>query len=354
MVNRHGEVLKVFDKEMELHEMVKALIEYPELYDFFRENPERKTQLLTRTKQTIDLFKTGQEKDRYILHRALGWLYEVNIYTPDKKRVYNQYDPTLLEVQRELETAWEQFEEERMPELDIPEDPVEFRRWLKQLVLNHPVAEHPIYHYLESECTFEEMSDFFSQEITVDARFDDLVALAQLGTDGHIKMELAENYWDEMGNGEMDKVHTVMFNNLLEELNLTNEEELLTLMDNVSWESLACGNALLNTVLHRKNVYKALGALGALEMMAPKRFSRLVAGFKRLGLTPKAQEYHTLHIAIDTRHGNGWLRNAITPIVAADPNARFDIVKGAFYRLHTSLDYCNKLYSRYKNKGLVS
>ncbi|MFC8052473.1 iron-containing redox enzyme family protein, partial [Bacillus subtilis] len=311
--------------------------------------------LVIRTKQAVENYRLNNDEDSFNLHRALGWIYETQIYTPETKPVFNQFDPTLMEIQRELETAWEKFEMSRIPnleEIDMPEDPKEFQYWFKRLVMDHEAADHPLFSYLEKEASFEDMKEFFSQEITVDARFDDLVAFSQIGMDNWAKMELAENYWDEMGNGRMEEVHTIMFDNLLQELELTNNESLTSLFDKLTWEALACGNALLNTSLYRKNVYKALGCLGSLEMMAPQRFSRLVAGYKRIGLSQKAQEYHTQHVIIDTRHGNGWLRNAIVPYVKADPSLRYEIVKGAFYRLNTSLDYCNKLYDRFTQKTL--
>ncbi|MGZ4030790.1 MAG: iron-containing redox enzyme family protein [Tumebacillaceae bacterium] len=345
------------NRELPLHVVVKELIHAEGIYEFFKQNPEQKQLLLERTQEVIDGFNEGTESYKYILHRTLNYIYETNLFTPDKKPVHNQFDPTLIEVQKELEFAWEAFEESRMPSmesLEIPEDPKEFERWLRHFILNHPVADHPIYTYLENEATFAEMRDFISQEITVDTRFDDLVAFTQIGTDGTIKMELAENYWDEMGNGKLEEVHTVMFNHLMVELNLTDEATLQDLMEGASWESLAGGNALLYTAMYRKNIYKALGALGALEMMSPKRFSRLVAGYQRLGLSELAQKYHDLHVAIDTRHGNGWLRNAVVPFVEADPKNRYEIVKGAFFRLHTSLDYVNKLYHRYSNNMVTA
>jgi pyrroloquinoline quinone (PQQ) biosynthesis protein C len=334
-------------KDTSLYEIVEKVIGFPYINDSLKSNPDLKAELIRRTKITAERFLNGDKDYRYILNRALGLIYEMHIHTPDKKPVFNQFDPTLIEIQKELENAWERYEESRFPTMDIPSDPKEFERWLRNVVLQHAVADHPLFTYLEKEAVFEEMADFFSQEITVDTRFDDLVALAQVGTDGGMKMELAENYWDEMGNGEMGNVHTVMFNDLLDELGLTSEESLSSLFENVTWESLACGNALLYSVLHRKNLYKALGSLGALEMMAPKRFSRLVAGYKRLGLSEKAQKYHSLHIIIDTRHGNGWFKNAILPIVRENPSAMIEIAKGAFYRINTSMDYCNMLLRKY-------
>jgi Iron-containing redox enzyme len=329
------------------HEVVKEMIVEKNLYSYFINNPDHREILLSRTRQLAEDFKKKNPQAIYSLHRSLGWIYELHLYTPGKHPVYNQFNPILLEVQRLLEMAWEEFEDQRIPKVDYPENPDEFIRWFKLMLINHEVAEHKLFHYLEKNASFEEMAYFFSQEITVDSRFDDLVALAQIGLDNDVKMELAENYWDEMGNGDMSKVHTIMFDHLLEELKVTGDKSLNSLFNDASWESLACGNVLLHSVIHRKNAYRALGALGAVEMLAPKRFSYLVKGYKRIGLSEKAQEYHVLHISIDAKHGDGWLRNAIAPVIKRNPEAKKEIIKGAYYRLNTSMDYCNMLYQTF-------
>lgn len=337
----------IFDSSVQFHELVHALIEWPELYSHMKQNPEDANEAVKLALQTVEDYKAGKEAAYYSLHRALDLLYSINIHPMEQKPVFNQYDPTLMRIQKELEEAWEAYEDSRFPDIDIPTDTKEFQRWFMRTILDHEAANHQLYAYLEGSCSREEMSYFFSQEITVDSRFDDLVALAQIGTSEVIKMELAENYWDEMGNGEMDKVHTVMFNYLLDELGLLNDTNTLSLVEGASWQSLAVGNTLLYSALYRKNLYRALGCLGAVELVAPKRFSRLVKGFKRLGISEKGREYHTLHIQIDTRHGHGWVKNAIVPIIKDNPEARIEIVKGAFLRLNTSMDYCNKIYERF-------
>ena len=55
-------------------------------------------------------------------------------------------------------------------------------------------------------------------ECAGEAAFDDLVALAQVGTRGEVKMEMASNYWDEMGRGKTHAVHTHLFHRLIEGL----------------------------------------------------------------------------------------------------------------------------------------
>jgi hypothetical protein len=347
MAESRSPSLLASDPNVPFYQLIDELIRTPDLHDTFKANSERRRELFERTEETIAAFNAGEPGARKVLHKSLGSLYEMHLYGPDKRETSNQFDPTLLEIQRELERAWMVQEEARVPNLEIPDDAREYADWLKQMVLAHPATDHPLFSFLENEATFDQMAEFFLNEITVDARFDDLVALAQIGVDNHAKLELAENYWDELGNGTYDLIHTVMFDNLLGELKVTAGANVHDLFSKVGWEALACGNLLLWSVLHRRNVYVALGALGALEMIAPLRFSRLVHGFERLGLSEKAKQYHTLHVAIDARHGNGWLRNAITPLSEGRAQARREILKGVYFRLNTSGDHCETLYQQF-------
>ncbi len=65
-----------------------------------------------------------------------------------------------------------------------------------------------IYRWVAEQATLDQLVEFLSYEGGPDGGFDDLVAICQVGLDGEPKMELARNYWDEMGNGLPDRVHT--------------------------------------------------------------------------------------------------------------------------------------------------
>jgi hypothetical protein len=56
-----------------------------------------------------------------------------------------------------------------------------------------------VYDWLAEEATLEELVAFLSLEGGPDGGFDDLVAICQVGLSGEPKLELARNYWDEMG-----------------------------------------------------------------------------------------------------------------------------------------------------------
>jgi Iron-containing redox enzyme len=227
--------------------------------------------------------------------------------------------------------------------LQLPQEPHAFIDWLEERVWTHPLAAHPLFGYLEEHASFAEMADFFYQESTIDARLDDLLALGQIGMPDRVKLEIGENFWSELGYGDPTMIHTTLFHTLLEALGVQNQNTPATLLP----EALACGNLLLLTALHRQYAYVQHGVLATMELMAPARFERIARGGRRLGLPAQALRYLDLHSTLDIQHGNGWRDNVLLPTVETHVAARDDMVKGVFYRLNTSQDYCDALYRRY-------
>ncbi|NTS75306.1 iron-containing redox enzyme family protein [Catenovulum sp. SM1970] len=332
-----------------LPEVLMQLLEHAKPYQYLQSAPNELKHVRQLLKTVTERF-CGPNDDgiAFQLHKSLNTIYDYQINSFANS---SQYDPILMEIMLELESAWISFEKSRTPKEEMPTDAREFTKWLKSYALKHPSSQHDIFKYLADECTQEEMTYFFSQEVTIDPRFDDLIALMQVGIDKpEVKMELASNFWDEMGNGKPDEVHTKLFSNLYDEIDVFKDGEgFLDVLDRASWQALACGNTLLYSVLHRKHLNIGLGALGTVEIISPYRFSHLTRGFKRLGVSDKASVYHQTHIAIDAIHGNGWLNNAIKPIVAETPQAREEIFFGSMLRMNTSADYCEHIEKHFSN-----
>jgi hypothetical protein len=141
-----------------------------------------------------------------------------------------------------------------------------FIRWLLKIIQTHPAYSHPFYtHFMRKEATRADLRLWLAQESTLDQRFDDVLANLQVGTNGHVKMEVAKNYWDEMGNGDMAKVHTHLFGQLLDELEVTPSYITSILFP----ASLLTGNLSSCLSLHRHLFYEALGFFGVVEYLAP-------------------------------------------------------------------------------------
>jgi hypothetical protein len=241
---------------------------------------------------------------------------------------------------RELERPWEEDVLRRVRGLaslsleDLPSDPSEFARWYQLTAFGHPLYEHDLYTFLASDATRAQLEWFLKMECAGEAAFDDLVALAQVGTRGEVKMEMASNYWDEMGRGRSQAVHTHLFHQLIDDLGIAAPDA-----GELPWEVLSGINLMIWSCIHRRNAFRAQGVLGAVELLAPQRCTRVVHGATRLGIRKKTVVYYGAHAIIDIGHAEGWLTHVISAQVRELPDARLGIAEGLIARADASLDY---------------
>ncbi|MET0181233.1 MAG: iron-containing redox enzyme family protein, partial [Novosphingobium sp.] len=103
---------------------------------------------------------------------------------------------------------------------EAPTDPDGFLRWFEALEANGPGQHDRLFDWLAEEATLDQLRWFLRQEAAGEAGFDDLVALTQVKLPDRAKLELARNYWDEMGRGNPKAMHGPMLRFLTEALEL--------------------------------------------------------------------------------------------------------------------------------------
>ena len=219
-----------------------------------------------------------------------------------------------------------------------PTDPDASVHWFVELEQSGPGQHDPLFPWLAQEASVDDMRWFLHQEVAGEAGFEDLVALAQLKLADRPKLELARNYWDEMGRGNASGMHGPMLSRRAVSLDLT------ALDIPVVWESLALGNIMLGLAANRRYAYHAIGALGVIELTAPGRAACVNAGLKRLGIASDARHYFALHATLDVKHSAAWNAEAIAPLVAADPNTARAMAEGALLRLEAG----RRCYASYR------
>jgi hypothetical protein len=113
---------------------------------------------------------------------------------------------------KRLEGAFvEAFREHVAPLVaDVPVDVEGFLAWFEDLKAGGPGQWDPLFGWFESEASLEDLKWFLTQEAAGEAGFDDLVAMTQVKLPDRAKMELARNYWDEMGRGHEAGMHGPM------------------------------------------------------------------------------------------------------------------------------------------------
>ena len=210
---------------------------------------------------------------------------------------------------------------------EAPEDVDGFMAWFEALQENGPGQGDPLFPWLAEEASLDDFRWFLAQEAAGEAGFEDLTALAQVKVPAEAKLELANNYWDEMGRGNPKGMHGPMLSALIDELALEAE------IDDTVWESLSLANSMTAMAVNRRYAWHAIGALGVIELTAPGRSRATADGLKRLGLDGKARRYFELHAVLDVRHSKDWNDKVFRPLVAGDPRRARAMAEGALIRL---------------------
>ena len=220
---------------------------------------------------------------------------------------------------------------------NAPTEPCAFVAWFDRLKQTGPGQNDPLFPWLASEATYDQMRWFLEQEVADEAGFDDLVAMTQVKMPTRAKLEMARNYWDEMGRGEAKGMHGPMLDQLAAHFAIQPEIETTVA------QSLALGNMMMALATNRVYAFHSVGALGAIELTAPGRAAQVCRGLDRLGVPKKQSHYFALHAVLDVKHSQAWNAEVLAPLVAEEPRRARAIAEGALLRLWCG-EQCFKRY----------
>ena len=222
----------------------------------------------------------------------------------------------------------------------VPTEPDTFIAWFENLKKVGPGQGDPLFPWLADDASREQLAWFFEQEAAGEAGFDDLVALTQIKLPIRPKLELARNYWDEMGRGKALGMHGPMLNALVDTMQVDPR------IENTVLESLALANAMTAMATSRRYAWHSVGALGVIELTAPGRSACVATGLRRIGLSEKERRYFELHAVLDVKHSADWNREALRPAIEEDPRRATAMAEGALIRLTCGL----RCFERYRGQ----
>src|ERR1051326_7639005 len=194
---------------------------------------------------------------------------------------------------------------------DIPSGVDGFIAWFERLKHSGPGQGDPLFPWLAAHASLEQMIWF----------------MTQVKAPVQAKLEMARNFWDEMGRGGAKGMHGPMLARLAEHFGIAPTAET------VVPESLALGNTMIALASHRRYAFHSVGALGVIEMTAPTRAGYVNEGLRRLGVPAKKRHYFALHAVLDVKHSESWNREVLRPLVGEDPRRAQAIGEGAVMRL---------------------
>jgi hypothetical protein len=249
-----------------------------------------------------------------------------------------QHHPAVAALKVDLESAF--VGSLGRPRADDSRDRVDAVAAMRRMATSDLVP--PVYDWLAEDAGWTELVTFLALEGGPDAGFDDLVAACQIGLDGEAKVELARNYWDEMGNGSLASVHTELHHRLVEAIAMPRLARAALPIE--ALERAALGSVLAT---NRWLQPELVGALGLIELQAGPRCRKVVQALRRLDAPADAFPFYEEHAAVDPRHGKAWLEHAIAPLAASHPEWSARIVQGARWRSEVNARFFHAMARRF-------
>ncbi|MBK5305662.1 MAG: iron-containing redox enzyme family protein [Frankiaceae bacterium] len=285
----------------------------------------------------LDVLRTlapADRRDRFLTLLAIYDLHTAPLQVVgDAARL--QGHPAVAELKYRLEADWLAELELAWVEAGALSDAADPDRVVKAMRAVAARDRLPAaYRWLAREASWSELVDFLALEGGPDGGFDDLVAVCQVGLSGSAKLELGKNYWDEMGGGDPDGVHTVLHQRMAAALRMPHiprDEQPVEALERSALGGLLATNRWLQPEM--------LGALGLLELQAGPRCRLVLQAFDRLGAPADAYPFYAEHAEVDPVHGKDWMDKAVVPTVAERPDWGPRIVKGAWWRATVNLAF---------------
>ncbi|HET9620204.1 MAG TPA: iron-containing redox enzyme family protein [Kofleriaceae bacterium] len=224
--------------------------------------------------------------------------------------------------------------------LQAPRTARGFVAWFERLRDDGPGQGDPLFPWLAEHAELSAFRWFLRQEVSGEAGFEDLVALTQLRMPAQAKLELARNYWDELGRGHAGGMHGPMLHRLATALHLDE------IGGAIVWEARALANLMVGLAANRRYAYHSVGALGVIELTAPGRSALVNAGLRRCGVPAHTRQYYALHATLDVKHSEAWNREVLYALVDACPDVAPAIAEGALARLTAGA----RCFARYRRE----
>lgn len=287
--------------------------------------------------------KKTSELDPLTLHQHLALHHRAQLRLTNSAPL--EFEAQLAEdvAARRRENAFIQHELQSIRDRarTAPSSARELVLWFEALRETGPGQGDPLFPWLAEHATLDQMRWFLLQEISGEAGFEDLVALTQVGLPVRTKLELARNYWDEMGRGQERGMHGPLLAVLAQHFGITPASN-----EAVCWESLALANLMFALARNPQHKWRSVGALGVIELTAPGRAKLVNDGLRRLGVPGEARRYFALHATLDVKHSLAWNAEAIGPLVEEFPEAAPCIAEGALMRLSAGA----RCFARYRRE----
>ncbi|GAB3026373.1 hypothetical protein GCM10011376_12910 [Nocardioides flavus (ex Wang et al. 2016)] len=239
-----------------------------------------------------------------------------------------EWDPALLGVRHELETALEGRLRARWTRTDRAGAvaPHEVPAALEALVAaddGPSIADH-----VRRHADRDQVLELLRQRSVYHLKESDPSAFVVPRLPVRAKAALMALQFDEYGDGDPNRLHSHLFARGLEAVGL--RAEYGAYVDDAMTENLEMNNAGSLFGLHRRLRGAAMGHLAAFEMTSSLPSRKMVQGLDRLGLAGPMSDYYDEHVEADAIHEHLALRDICGTLAEDEPDQAGEILFGAW------------------------
>lgn len=196
---------------------------------------------------------------------------------------------------------------------------------LRERALSHRINSHPLLNEMSKNGLPLDIVRIFINNYYVNNRLFHLFIITLcLFTPLERRTELANNFFDELGGGDNQLAHPVLFYKNFNTIGAPSEIVPLA-------ESLYLTNAKLYAAYLLGNYHYGMGGFGCIELTMPEQMKKILKGLQLSGLPREDLEFWDIHITIDIGHGKAWFNEMLDLI--STPEEAESCLNGGMYLL---------------------
>ena len=288
--------------------------------------------------------ESGDAEAKEVFHRNLYTMCRAFLNGPSQL-LQEETRERLRTARRNMVLAWEESERERYRAIlnKAPAEPKRFVAWVMDTINRHPSGgNHHLLRKLSSDARLDQLREFVYQETPYNMYFADVLLLLMPGIYGSIRMEIAKNLWDEMGNGIASEVHRTTRLRLMKALDIPTEAHCID-QGRLVWEELALVNLYFACALEQQAPAQLVGVLLMTEVTEPARVKPQLEGLRRFGIDENALRFLAVHAEVDVEHADGWLNEVVLPMVNKDQSLCKEVALGVLRGLDALQDVSDRM-----------
>ena len=180
--------------------------------------------------------------------------------------------------------------------------------------------------YLRDSADWDQMREFLVHRSLYHLKEADPHAWVIPRLHGRAKAALVAVEFDEFGGGRAERIHAVLFENLLAAADL--DSGYLAYLDSVPPEALATVNFMTLCGLHRRWRGALVGLFAAAEITSSPSSRAIAAGLRRLGAPEECTHFYDEHVEADAVHEQVLRHDVVGDLIEREPALARDVVFG--------------------------